>query len=58
MFKDLQTTNIGKLSKSGAVETINDSYKIPISVNFFNLISIGSETKSMLVKKHLVKDFV
>ncbi|MEC6986921.1 MAG: 2-polyprenylphenol 6-hydroxylase [Pseudomonadota bacterium] len=41
-----------KLSKSGAVQTINDLYKIPIPINFFfNLISIGSETKSIPSQK-------
>ncbi len=54
MFKRIfKLLNIArKLSKSGAVETINDLHKIPISVNFFfNLISIGSETKSIPSQK-------
>jgi ubiquinone biosynthesis protein len=35
-----------KLASSGAVETINEIYNIPISIKlFFNLISIGSEKK-------------
>ncbi len=35
-----------KLSTSGAVNTINQLYNLPLVVNiFFNIISIGSETK-------------
>ena len=35
-----------KLSTSGAVDTINQLYNLPLVVNiFFNIISIGSETK-------------
>ncbi|MDC3127436.1 2-polyprenylphenol 6-hydroxylase [Candidatus Pelagibacter bacterium] len=37
-----------KLSVSGAVETLNQIYKLPLSVNiFFNLISIGSDKKDL-----------
>ena len=36
-----------KLSTSGAVNTINQLYNLPLVVNiFFNIISIGSETKT------------
>ena len=35
-----------KLSVSGAVETLNQIYRLPLSVNFFfNIISIGSDKK-------------
>ena len=32
-----------KLSTSGAIDTINQVHQIPISINFFGLISIGSK---------------
>ena len=33
-----------KLSTSGAIDTINQTYQIPVSINlFFSLISIGSK---------------
>ena len=36
-----------KLSVSGAVETLNQIYRLPLSVNiFFNIISIGSDKKN------------
>ncbi len=42
VFKLLQIAR--KLSTSGAIETINQVYQIPVSVNiFFSLISIGSK---------------
>ena len=35
-----------KLSTSGAIDTINQIYTLPVTINiFFNLISIGSEKK-------------
>ena len=35
-----------KLSTSGAVETINEMYTLPLPVNlFFNFFSVGSATK-------------
>jgi ubiquinone biosynthesis protein len=35
-----------KLSTSGAIETINQIYKLPLTINFFfNIISIGSQKK-------------
>ena len=41
-----------KLSISGAVETVNQIYKLPISINiFFNLISIGSDKKNLNIEK-------
>ena len=37
-----------KLSTSGAVDTINDLHKLPTTLNlFFNIMSIGSNTKSL-----------
>ena len=37
-----------KLSTSGAIDTINQLYKIPFIVNiFFNFISIGSSKKKI-----------
>ena len=41
-----------KLSISGAVETVNQIYELPLSINiFFNLISIGSNKKNLNVEK-------
>ena len=41
-----------KLSTSGAVDTINQIYKIPLSVNlFFSLMSLGSETSRLGTQK-------
>ena len=41
-----------KLSTSGAVNTINQIYEIPVPVNlFFNFISLGSETNHLDNKK-------
>ena len=38
-----------KLSTSGAIDTINQVYQIPISINlFFSLISIGSKNVRLL----------
>ena len=35
-----------KLSTSGAIDTINQIYNLPIAINiFFNFISIGSQRK-------------
>ena len=35
-----------KLSTSGAIDTINQIYNLPLTINiFFNLISIGSQKK-------------
>ena len=37
-----------RLSTSGAVDTINQIYNLPLTINiFFNLISIGSQKKSL-----------
>ncbi len=37
-----------RLSTSGAVDTINQIYNLPLAINiFFNLISIGSQKKSL-----------
>ena len=37
-----------KLSTSGAVDTINQIYNLPLTINiFFNLISIGSQRKTL-----------
>ena len=37
-----------KLSTSGAIDTINQIYNLPIIVNiFFNIISIGSQKKTL-----------
>ena len=37
-----------KLSTSGAINTINQTHEIPLSINlFFNFISIGSETNPL-----------
>ena len=41
-----------KLSISGAVETVNQIYKLPLSINiFFNLISLGSNKKNLNIEK-------
>ena len=41
-----------KLSVSGAVETVNQIYKLPLSINiFFNLISLGSDKKNLNIEK-------
>ncbi len=41
-----------KLSVSGAVETVNQIYKLPLSINiFFNLISLGSDKKNLNKEK-------
>ncbi len=41
-----------KLSTSGAIDTINDIYNLPIIVNiFFNIISLGSSKKNFNEKK-------
>ena len=41
-----------KLGCSGAIETINEIYNIPLSIKlFFNLISIGSTKKSINISK-------
>ena len=41
-----------KLSTSGAIDIINQTYQIPLSVKlFFNLISIGSENSRLDIKK-------
>ena len=37
-----------KLSTSGAIDTINQIYEMPLTINlFFNFISIGSETNHL-----------
>ena len=37
-----------RLSTSGAVDTINQIYNLPLTINiFFNLISIGSQKKKL-----------
>ena len=37
-----------KLSTSGAIDTINQIYNLPLTINiFFNLISIGSQKKTL-----------
>ena len=42
-----------KLSTSGAVDTINQAYQIPLSINFFfNLISIGSKNARLQNNNH------
>ena len=42
-----------KLSTSGAIDIINETYQIPLSVKlFFNLISIGSENSRLDIKKN------
>ncbi len=42
-----------KLSTSGAIDTINQVYQIPTSINlFFSFISIGSETIQLNIKKN------
>ena len=41
-----------KLSVSGAVETVNQIYKLPLSINIFlNLISLGSDKKNLNIEK-------
>ena len=41
-----------KLSISGAVETLNQIYKLPLPISiFFNLISIGSDKKNINIEK-------
>ncbi len=41
-----------KLSISGAVETVNQIYKLPLSINiFFNIISLGSNRKNLNIEK-------
>ncbi len=41
-----------KLSTSGAIDTINQIYNVPVTINiFFNLISIGSEKKVLNYQK-------
>ena len=41
-----------KLSTSGAIDTINQIYNLPVTINiFFNLISIGSEKKILNYQK-------
>ena len=38
-----------KLSTSGAVDTVNQLYNLPLSINlFFNIISIGSQRNSLV----------
>ena len=40
-----------KLSISGAVETVNQIYKLPLTINiFFNLISLGSNKKNLNIE--------
>ena len=41
-----------KLSISGAVETVNQIYKLPLSINiFFSIISLGSDRKNLNIEK-------
>ena len=41
-----------KLSTSGAVDTINEIYNLPITIKiFFNLMSIGSQKKTLNIHK-------
>ena len=48
-----------KLSTSGAIDTINQIYTLPVTINiFFNLISIGSEKKLVNNQKNPEKNFV
>ena len=47
-----------KLSTSGAVDTINQIYSLPLPINiFFDLFSIGSNKQKLIIKKNLVKNF-
>ena len=46
VFKLLQIAR--KLSTSGAIDIINQTHQIPLSINlFFSFISIGSENKQL-----------
>ena len=48
-----------KFSTSGAVEVINEIHVLPSFLNlFFNLISIGSNSRRIDIKKNLVKNSV
>ena len=48
-----------KLSTSGAVDTINEIYRLPTSLNFFfHIISIGSNSNQLIIEKVLVKNYV
>ena len=41
-----------KLSTSGAIDTVNQIYNLPVAINFFfNLISIGSTKKNFEKEK-------
>ena len=46
-----------KLASSGALDTINQLYKLPLILKiFFDLISIGSEKKFLTILNPLVKN--
>ena len=48
-----------KLASSGALDTINQIYKLPLILKiFFDLISIGSPKKNLTKLNLLVKNYV
>ena len=48
-----------KLSTSGAIDTINQVYQIPVSVNlFFSLISFGSKNTQLKNNNPIFTDFI
>ena len=42
-----------KLSTSGAVNTISEIHTLPVSLNIFNIMSIGPKIQIKLTKKSL-----
>ena len=48
-----------KLASSGALETINQLYKLPLILKvFFDLISIGSRRKNLISPNLQVRNYV